>query len=70
MFDGTLGPLNAPGYVKSTTRMDHNPEICRPYFETGYCARGDSCIFIHDRTDYKSGHQQDLEWEEQIKRKQ
>ena len=49
--------------------MDHNPEICKPYFETGYCAYGDSCIFIHDRTDYKSGHQLDQEYEKEERRR-
>jgi RING finger protein 113A len=56
-YNGTLGQLNAPSFIKVTSRIDHNPEICKPYFETGYCGYGDTCIFIHDRTDYKSGHQ-------------
>ena len=30
-------------------------EICKDYKETGYCSFGDSCKFIHDRSDYKSG---------------
>lgn len=30
-------------------------EICKDYKETGYCSFGDSCKFIHDRGDYKSG---------------
>ena len=37
--------------------MDHNPERCKDYYEHGYCGYGDTCIFIHDRSDYKSGHQ-------------
>ena len=56
-FFGTLkGPLKAPNYVKITTRVDHNPERCKDYYEHGYCGFGDTCIFIHDRGDYKSGH--------------
>lgn len=70
LYKGTLGPLAAPNFIRSTTRIDHNPEICRPYFETGYCAYGDSCIFIHDRTDYKSGHQLDVEYEKAKKRRE
>ena len=49
--------------------MDHNPEICKPYFETGHCAYGDSCIYIHDRTDYKSGHQLDQEYGKEQRRR-
>ena len=61
---GTLGPMNSQKFVKVTTRMDYNPELCKPYFETGYCPFGDTCIFIHDRTDYKSGHQLELEYQQ------
>jgi RING finger protein 113A len=50
--------------------MDHNPELCKPYFETGHCPFGDTCIFIHDRTDYKSGHQLELEYMQELKRRQ
>ncbi|CAG8773589.1 24053_t:CDS:2, partial [Racocetra persica] len=31
---------------------------------TGYCGYGDSCKFLHDRGDYKSGWQLEREWEE------
>ena len=56
--------------MKVTTRMDHNPERCKDYYEHGYCGFGDTCIFIHDRGDYKSGHQLDLEYEQALKKKQ
>ena len=56
--------------MKVTTRMDHNPERCKDYYEHGYCGFGDTCIFIHDRGDYKSGHQIDQEHEQALKRKQ
>jgi len=49
--------------VKVTTRTDYHPERCKDYYERGYCGRGDTCIFIHDRGDYKSGHQLDQEFE-------
>lgn len=50
--------------------MDHNPEICKPYFETGYCPYGDTCIYIHDRTDYKSGHQIEMDYQLEQKKKE
>lgn len=46
-----------------TTRTDYHPERCKDYYERGYCGRGDTCIFIHDRGDYKSGNQLDAEYE-------
>ena len=64
-FNGTLGPTKKENYVKETTRMDYNPELCKDYFETGHCAFGDTCIFIHDRTDYASGHQLEADWNNQ-----
>ena len=69
-FSGTLkGPMKAPSFVRSTTRIDHNPERCKDYYEHGYCGFGDTCIFIHDRGDYKSGHQLDQEYEQELKKK-
>jgi len=46
-----------------TTRVDYNPERCKDFYEHGYCPFGDTCIYIHDRGDYKSGFQLDKEWE-------
>jgi RING finger protein 113A len=61
-FNGTLGPTLKENYVKESARMDYNPELCKDYFETGHCAFGDTCIFIHDRTDYAGGHQLEKDW--------
>lgn len=61
-FNGTLGPTKHSNYVKDSARMDYNPELCKDYFETGHCAFGDTCIFIHDRSDYASGHQLEKDW--------
>jgi len=69
-FSGTLGPVRAPTFIRNTTRVDYNPERCKDWYETGRCNFGDSCIFIHDRSDYKSGWQLDQEFEAEQKRKQ
>jgi len=47
--------------------MDYKPDLCKDYKESGYCGFGDSCKFMHDRGDYKTGWQLDKEWEEQQK---
>lgn len=49
-------------FIKSTIRTDYQPDICKDYKETGFCGFGDSCKFLHDRTDYKHGWQLDQEW--------
>lgn len=49
-------------FIKSTIRTDYQPDICKDYKETGFCGFGDSCKFLHDRTDYKHGWQLDQEY--------
>ena len=56
-----IGPLKAPANIRSTVRWDYQPDICKDYKETGFCGFGDSCIFLHDRSDYKAGWQIELE---------
>ena len=45
--------------------IDYNPSLCKDYHDTGYCCFGDSCIYIHDRGDYKSGWELEKEWQEE-----
>lgn len=45
-------------------RWDYQPDICKDYKETGFCGFGDSCKFLHDRSDYKHGWQLEREWNE------
>ncbi len=35
------------------------------FLRLGYCGFGDSCKFLHDRSDYKHGWQLEREWNEQ-----
>lgn len=49
-------------FIKSTVRVDYQPDICKDYKETGFCGFGDSCKFLHDRSDYKHGWQLDQDW--------
>ncbi|KAJ1678290.1 RNA-splicing factor [Spiromyces aspiralis] len=63
----STGPIRAPSNIRSTTVFDYQPDICKDYKETGFCGYGDSCIYLHDRGDYKSGWQLEKEWEEMQK---
>ncbi|CAF4741567.1 unnamed protein product [Pieris macdunnoughi] len=61
------GPIRAPANLRATVRWDYQPDICKDYKETGFCGFGDSCKFLHDRSDYKHGWQlerEDLETKE------
>jgi len=59
----TIKPIRAPTNVRSTVRWDYEPMICKDFKETGYCGFGDTCKFMHDRSDYKHGWQMDKEFE-------
>ncbi|GBG23864.1 Pre-mRNA-splicing factor CWC24 [Hondaea fermentalgiana] len=60
---GRYGPRSATANIKTTVMMDYQPDVCKDYKETGYCGFGDSCKFIHDRGDYKSGWELEKEWQ-------
>lgn len=64
---GAHGPLRASAHIKVSTRFDYQPDICKDYKETGSCGYGDSCKFMHDRGDYKSGWQLEREYDEMEK---
>lgn len=51
------GPVKAPTNVRTITVFDYQPDICKDYKETGYCGFGDTCKFLHDRSDYLAGWQ-------------
>ena len=61
------GPVRAPLYLRSTVRWDYQPDICKDYKETGTCGFGDSCKFLHDRSDYKFGWQLEREENERVR---
>ncbi|XP_070275485.1 LOW QUALITY PROTEIN: E3 ubiquitin-protein ligase RNF113A-like [Myotis yumanensis] len=46
------GPIRAPEHLRAIVRWDYQPDIFKDYKETGFCGFGDSCKFLHDRSDY------------------
>lgn len=55
--------------IRTSIRFDYAPDICKDYKETGFCGYGDSCKFLHDRGDYKSGWQIEREYEQEMREK-
>ncbi|CAO1630976.1 unnamed protein product [Sympodiomycopsis kandeliae] len=51
------GPIKAPSNIRTVTVVDYQPDVCKDYKETGYCGFGDTCKFLHDRSDYLAGWQ-------------
>jgi RING finger protein 113A len=64
------GPQTASAYARVATVMDYAMPICKDWKERGVCGYGDNCIYLHDRTDYKSGWQLDRDYEEALKKKE
>eukprot|EP00929_Paragymnodinium_shiwhaense_P041770 TRINITY_DN21694_c0_g1_i1.p1 TRINITY_DN21694_c0_g1~~TRINITY_DN21694_c0_g1_i1.p1 ORF type:complete len:350 (-),score=89.58 TRINITY_DN21694_c0_g1_i1:124-1173(-) len=75
-YTGLLGPTrNTLSNVRSTMRVEYwnassgtDGGICKDYKETGYCGYGDSCKYLHDRSDYKQGYELEKEWEAKQKK--
>lgn len=63
-----IGPAKPSTTIRFSNRIDYAADLCKDYNETGFCGFGDSCKFIHDRGDYKSGWELDLEWAEKQER--
>lgn len=61
------GPLKAPTFVRTTSRFDYQPDICKDFKETGFCGFGDTCIYLHDRGNTMSGWQLEAEYEKKKK---
>ncbi|CAH7665862.1 hypothetical protein PPACK8108_LOCUS155, partial [Phakopsora pachyrhizi] len=54
------GPIKGgPDNIRTITVLDYQPDVCKDYKETGYCGFGDTCKFLHDRSDYMHGWQLD-----------
>ncbi|KJE96554.1 zinc finger protein [Capsaspora owczarzaki ATCC 30864] len=60
-------PMKAAANIRTTVRFDYQMDVCKDYKETGFCGFGDTCKFMHDRGDYKTGWQLDKEWDEHKK---
>ncbi|KAI9995293.1 hypothetical protein PInf_012345 [Phytophthora infestans] len=69
-YTGTQGPIRAQTWARAISRFDYQPDVCKDYKETGFCGYGDSCKFLHDRGDYKSGWQIEKEYAEKEKKRQ
>ena len=65
----TLPAPRPKAFFKTNTQFDYQMDVCKDYKETGYCGFGDTCIYLHDRGDYKRGWELDNEFEDRERRK-
>ncbi|CAF3105385.1 unnamed protein product [Rotaria sp. Silwood2] len=54
----------APAHIRVFVCWNYQPDICKDNKQTSYCDFGDSCNFLHDRSDYKHRWQHEQEWNE------
>jgi len=52
-----IGQMKQSAYARAISMFDFAADICKDYKETGRCAWGDECKFMHDRSERKSGGQ-------------
>ena len=64
-----FGPSKINRHFKNPITVDYNPSICKDFKDSGYCTWGSTCIYAHDRTEYKRGWELDKEWENKMREK-
>jgi len=67
---GAFGPTRGMANVRTTSRFDYQADVCKDYKETGYCGFGDSCKFLHDRSNYKTGWEVERDWDEEARKRE
>jgi RING finger protein 113A len=60
-----MGPSRLNSTIKNTCRFDYVQNICKDWHDSGYCPFGNSCLYLHDRSNVKTGWELEKDFEEQ-----
>lgn len=58
-----IGPIRGSQHIRISARFDYQPDICRDFFDTGYCGWGDNCKYAHIRYSEWSMHKDGAFWD-------
>ena len=60
-----MGPSRLNSTIKNTCRFDYVLNLCKDWHDSGYCPFGNSCLYLHDRSNHKTGWELEKDFEEQ-----
>lgn len=50
-----MGPSRLNSTIKNSCRFDYVLNLCKDWHDSGYCPFGNSCLYLHDRSNLKTG---------------
>lgn len=59
-----MGPSRLNSTIKNSCRFDYVLNLCKDWHDSGYCPFGNSCLYLHDRSNVKTGWELEKDFEQ------